>query len=206
MEKQRSIKVLSVVALIVAVLGLTIAFAAASQALNITGTGTVSGNKTDESGKKTWDIHFEDVKIASTTGLAEATLPTETNSTVLVDYTVKLSGPGDSVTYTFDVVNNGKYDAKLTSLVKSEKLICTGSGNNAESDASTVCGNLTYTLTYADENNTPVASGDTLTVAEASKSMILTIAYVGDEIPSDDVTIDSDSLKIAMTYGQMISN
>ena len=202
MEKQRSIKVLSVVALIVAVLGLTVAFAALSQTLNITGTGSVKGNTSDELGKKTWDIHFENVKIASTTGLAEATLPAETNTTVLVDYTVKLSAPGDSVTYTFDVVNGGKLDAELSNFVKSESLVCTGNGDNAEADASTVCSNLTYTLTYDDSSKTEVTKGDTLTVSEASKKMILTIAYNGSSIPSNDVTINSDSLEIAMTYTQ----
>ena len=38
MEKERKIKVLSIVALIVAVLGLTVAFAALSQTLTINGT------------------------------------------------------------------------------------------------------------------------------------------------------------------------
>ena len=59
MEKQRKIKVMSVVALIVAVLGLTVAFAALSQTLTINGTANVDA--------ASWDIHFE--TISSSVGM-----------------------------------------------------------------------------------------------------------------------------------------
>ena len=51
MEKERKIKVLSVAALLVAVLGLTVAFAALSQTLTINGSATVN--------TASWDIHFK---------------------------------------------------------------------------------------------------------------------------------------------------
>ena len=47
MEKERRIKTLSLVALIVAVLGLTVAFAALSQTLTINGTASINS--------ATWD-------------------------------------------------------------------------------------------------------------------------------------------------------
>ena len=51
MEKQRKIKIISVAALIVAVLGLTVAFAALSQTLTINGAANVN--------TATWDVHLQ---------------------------------------------------------------------------------------------------------------------------------------------------
>ena len=51
MEKTRKIKIISLCALLVAVLGLTVAFAALSQTLTIKGSAAVNA--------ASWDIHFE---------------------------------------------------------------------------------------------------------------------------------------------------
>ena len=61
-EKERRIKVLSLVALIVAVLGLTVAFASLSQMLTINGTATVDA--------ASWDVHFENLTGPDITGSA----------------------------------------------------------------------------------------------------------------------------------------
>ena len=60
MEKERRIKVLSLVALIVAVLGLTVAFAALSQTLTINGTASINS--------ASWDVHFENLTGPDLTG------------------------------------------------------------------------------------------------------------------------------------------
>ena len=51
MEKTRQIKIISLCALLVAVLGLTVAFASLSQTLTINGSAAVNA--------ASWDIHFE---------------------------------------------------------------------------------------------------------------------------------------------------
>ena len=66
MEKERKIKVLSIVALIVAVLGLTVAFAALSQTLTINGTSKVEKNE-DKDGNKKWEVRFYGVSSDGTT-------------------------------------------------------------------------------------------------------------------------------------------
>ena len=53
MEKQRKIKVLAVAALIITILGLTVAFAALSQTLTINGAATLDAAK--------WGIKFENL-------------------------------------------------------------------------------------------------------------------------------------------------
>lgn len=51
MEKTRKIKIISLCALLVAVLGLTVAFASLSQTLTINGSANMDA--------ASWDIHFE---------------------------------------------------------------------------------------------------------------------------------------------------
>ncbi len=106
MEKERKIKVLSLVALIVAVLGLTVAFAALSQTLTINGTASVNA--------ASWDVHFENL-TTETKGdakiLSEPTI--KENSTTIEEFKITLTKPGDSVTLNYDVANNGTIDAAM---------------------------------------------------------------------------------------------
>ena len=103
MEKERRIKVLSIVALIVAVLGLTVAFAALSQTLTINGTASVEASS--------WDVHFANLSEAKITGTAkELAKPTLTGDS-LSNVNVSLMKPGDKITYNFEIINNGTITA-----------------------------------------------------------------------------------------------
>lgn len=197
MEKERKVKVLSLAALIVAVLGLTVAFAALSQQLTITGNATVDA--------ATWDIHFNNLSEPVLTGGAEVvTAPTiQENSTAIKTFALKLTKPGDSVKYTFDVVNAGSIDATLATVVP-ERLqpSCTGTGAAATEDANIVCNGLTYKLTYTstgeavkatDELNHGVTKNLTLELSfDVTKNGTLTIA--------NDVQISA--LDITLNYAQ----
>ncbi len=196
MERERKIKTLSLVALIVAVLGLTVAFAALSQTLTINGTANVDS--------ATWDIHFENLSAGITSG--DASVTTEAiikdsadgkQSTVIGDYDVVLTKPGDGITYTFDVTNAGTIDASLETLTKNIKPVCT-SNSNVDADATTVCNGLTYTLTYTD-TGAVVSQGDNLDKG-ITKNLTLKLQYDSNEVPSDDVTISG--LGITLKYVQ----
>jgi len=196
MEKERKIKSLSLIALVVAVLGLTVAFASLSQTLTINGTAKVDSAK--------WDIHFENLSFGTVTGdatiITEPTIKDSSNgkkSTVIGDYDVTLTSPGDSVTYTFDVTNNGTIDAMLSNLTKNTKPICT-SNSNVNEDAAIVCNGLTYSLTYTD-TGAVVAQGDNLDKC-TTKNMTLKLEYDSNELPSDDVTISG--LGVVLNYVQ----
>ena len=110
MEKQRKIKVLAVAALIITILGLTVAFAALSQTLTINGAATLDAAK--------WGIKFENLSDGKTSG--DATI----NDTAVIaddlvtinNIDVSLSTPGDSVTYTVDLVNEGTINAEIYSI------------------------------------------------------------------------------------------
>ena len=108
MEKTRKIKIISLCALLVAVLGLTVAFAALSQTLTINGSAAVDA--------ASWDIHFEKTsgKETEVKGAATFTEPTLSGTTI-ENFSATLTKPGDSVTYYFDIVNNGTVDAVVSS-------------------------------------------------------------------------------------------
>ena len=192
-NKNKKILLISSISLAVIIV-LGIVYAAFTQQLNIAGSATGRSSK--------WDIHFENLSNVSLNGTAkELTAPTiNTNSTQISNYSVSLTSPGDYVEYTFDVVNDGDYDATLTNLSKTAPS-CQGTGDNASTDASNVCEKLTYTLTY--ENGTTVSQSDTLASKE-TKTMKLKLLYqeFNDDslLPKMDVTITG--LGIQLTYTQ----
>ncbi len=194
MEKQRKIKTIAVIALIVAVFGLTVAFAALSTTLSINGSAKVNAGS--------WEIYFDNLSSASINGYASVITDPEISSskTEIEDYKVVLTSPGDSVSYTFDVVNNGTISAKIDSLTKTSPTCESLAYPEVTSDAEIVCSNLVYTLTYLDTGD-EVKVGDTLDASE-TKTLKLTLSYSNSssQIPTDDVKITG--LDITFVYVQ----
>ena len=171
-----------------------------SRTLQINGSATIDA--------ATWDIHFENLSSAKLSGSASVTTaPTikEYNGVkyaAIGDYEVILTKPGDKVVYEFDVVNNGSLNAKLSTLTKQAIPTCTSLATTpVESDATLVCENLTYTLTYSTEDGALVAEQDTLNSKE-TKHLVLTLAYkdTATELPTDNVKVEG--LNITMLYEQ----
>ena len=172
MEKQRRIKMLSLSAVIVAVLGLTVAFAALSATLNINGTAYLDAAK--------WGIRFKNLssptKIGSATTTGTAKIE-ESKSAEITGMNVSLSTPGDKVTYTVDLVNEGTINAKID---KIEKTTLTEEQQKY----------LTFKVTYKD--GTEVSEGDILS-KEERKNLIITIEFIKDltkeDLPKQTSTI-----------------
>ena len=175
-----------VLALLVSVVAIGMVYAGFTQTLNINGTGNVVASK--------WDIYFANLANAVTTGSANVVTPaTISPKTKIGDYYVTLSSPGDSVTYTFDVVNGGDFDAVLTTLTKSAPT-CSG--------GATICNYLSYTLKYT-SNNSDVAENDTLLVGQ-TKNMTLKLMLNSNTpssaLPSTEVSVSN--LGITLLYSQ----
>ena len=151
MEKERRTKALVIVVLLVVIAGLTVAFAALSTTLNINGTAYLDAAK--------WGIKFENlsepvsVGTATTTGTAKIE---ETKSAEITGINVGLSTPGDKVTYTVDLVNEGTINAKID---KIEKTTLTEEQQKY----------LTFKVTYKD--GTEVREGDILSKGERKKEL-----------------------------------
>ena len=191
MNKDKKL-VFGVLALLVGIIVISISYAAFTQNLNINGTGNVQATS--------WSVHFANLSNAVTNGTAvERTAPTiKSGRTDIGDYEVEFYSPGDSITYKFDVVNDGDYDAKISVVTKGTPT-CSGSDSTSNTN---VCANLEYTLKYT-SNNKDVAVNDTLRVNE-TKNMTLVLRYkttIGqDELPTATVTVGN--LGITLQYSQ----
>ncbi len=198
MKSDRQTKFLAVIAILLAVGGLSIGFAALSQQLTIGGTATVEGSN--------WDIHFANLGAATLEGLAtEETAPTLTSTTHMGDFDVTLKAPGDLVAYTFDIVNDGTFNARISEVIKAAAPTCTGTNADtvqATTDATNVCNNLAYTLTYTTGGAT-VGVNDTLNSGE-TKNVTLTLEY-SDTVTEDvlpQAAVDISGLAITVVYNQ----
>jgi len=150
MEKERKIKTLSLVALIVAVLGLTVAFAALSQTLTINGSASVNAAE--------WDIHFENVV---TNGLNGAVINSEpvVTGTSITGLNGTITKPNDQIELFFDIKNNGTINAKISSIEISK--LCTlqssvescdwnNDGTVTQEDIDKVNNNISFVIGYDD--------------------------------------------------------
>ena len=210
MEKTRKIKIISLCALLVAVLGLTVAFASLSQTLTINGSAAVDA--------ASWDIHFEKTsgKETEVKGAATFTEPTLSGTTI-ENFSATLTKPGDSVTYYFDIVNNGTVDAVVSSYDFPLAIRECLKNNNAYSycmnfdsnDDGVVDGSdyamyltmFTSGLRYADTDE-GVTQGDTINAGE-TKHMKLFFEYkdTATELPKNNLTLTSKN-PITITYEQ----
>lgn len=210
MEKDRKIKFLSIAALLVAVLGLTIAFAALSQTLTINGSAAVD--------TASWDIHFEKTsgKETEVKGAATFTEPT-LSGTKIENFSATLTKPGDSVTYYFDIVNKGTVDAQIENYDFPTALVDCKANNNKYSycmnfdfnsdgdinavDITTYFSLFNYSLKYADTDKS-VTRSDTIYAGE-TKHMKLIVEYRKDatELPKNNLTLTSSD-PITITYEQ----
>lgn len=177
--------------------GLTVVYASLTQKLEISSTASVVGN--------TWDIHFANGTTPVKVGAAEITTAPKLDNTKITELAVSLSKPGDTVTYTFDIVNAGTIDAIIDEYVINtitNGIVCTDhAGVTDSADAQLVCNNLVFTLTYAENTSTaqtlneiaigtPVAKDQVLKAGQ-DVSVMLTIGFnqAATAVPANDVSI-----------------
>ena len=149
--------------LAVGLIGLTVAYALLTQQLKIESTATVKAG--------TWDIHFENLSSSLTgkAALADTNkLAISSNSTTISGSVGVLSVPGDSIVYTFDIVNKGNIPAILSAAPVISTPTCTSTDTVS---ATNICANdLVYTLTYVDGSQ--INNGDTLAAGETKKAKL----------------------------------
>ena len=159
----------------VAVIGMTVAFAALSSQLKIEGTASVPNTS--------WNIHFQEWddntnetvtyggnEHANTAVYPSAESLTKTlspNITKVEGLNVTLYQPGDYASYTFQIINEVSIDESLDSFDKN--LTC-ASGND--------CSHLSYTIECVDSQNNNVLTGNpTLAAGGGLAYCTLTVTY-----------------------------
>lgn len=145
-----------------------------------------------------WSVHFQNLSNANLKGnTIEVTKPIlQKNSTNISHFNVEFQSVKDGVSYTFEVINDGNLDAKLSSMLI-PKPICKGTNSTSYEDANLICNNLSYSLTYA--NGKKIKEGDTLDKGQ-SKSLILNLEYSGTQLPQN--TVEISGLSITLIYTQ----
>lgn len=148
MRKNRGVRGLAIVAIIIALVGLTIGYSALQATLNISTQAKLKGSQ--------WSVHFVTSSLSEPTLVGDAAVVNAATLAVTsITIDVSLTKPLDSVTYTFDVTNDGELNAKLNAAPTITGL-----------DAATA-NNVTYALTYND--GSAIQANDTLNVNETKK-------------------------------------
>ena len=117
MEKERKVKIISLCALLVAVLGLTVAFAALSQTLTINGSATVN--------TATWSVRFLTSEEGGVGSFKVPSIETNGDGTVdenvtitktsITNVSLSVTKPNDMAMISDLFINEGTIDAKLVS-------------------------------------------------------------------------------------------
>ncbi len=199
MDSKKDIGVVgTIVAVIVAVVGVSVVWAAYTSNL------TVKGSASAEAAN--WSIIFKDLgtaQVGNTAGVTstakEVTAPTIVGDTSIEDYEVSVKTPGDFVSYTFKIKNDGSFPAKIDDGFSIPTPTCEVGGATT-TDSTNVCAQLTYTLEYTSGGS--VASGDEFAIGE-EKEVILKLAYTvdatdttGAKLPKTNVDIKIPDITI----------
>jgi len=207
-EKNRGSVLIIAITLIISIIGLGIAFAAFSQQLTISGSAIIEASN--------WNIYFTDsnkgsdpgsstgVSITPTltntqSGIASTATGTGTLKTTNFTWSGTFKTPGDRISYSFYIYNNGDYNAKLTA-INAPTVNCTKGG----STETTVCGYITYGL-YTDSTGETTLAQNSVLAPDACQKVYV-IATLGENLPVSnlpDASITINPTTISMTYTQI---
>ena len=177
--------------LAVCLIGITVAYATLSQNLDISGVAKI--------GKTSWNIHFTKVLTPKAEGYAEGGKATlNSDSTVLTVSEGILKVPGDTITYVFDVINEGDLDAEVETVLTTIDS-CKASDNTT--DVTMYCDKIKYDLVYQDTKEA-VKKDDKLLKGE-SKTLNLVITYDKNKeltsLPTSPITLSNITSTINYT-------
>ena len=192
MEKSKNYVVFGVLALVVSLVAVSLAYAGFTQQLNINGSASVKS--------ASWNVHFTNVALGTPVGTAAwGTQPALNGATKIGDYTATLNAPGDTLSFDFDVENTGTFNATLDSITIGSPS-CSG-------DANFTCSQITYKLykkgTQNEVTSVATADGD-LTANGGKKSYTLVLKFENlnnnNVLPTSDVTVSG--LSVVFNYTQ----
>ena len=155
-----------------------VGYAALSATLNINGQTTIN--------KASWDVHMEDINVTSGSVTA-TTAPTLDTAKTTVNFSVKLTNPGDFYEFTVKEVNKGTIDAMVSTISKI--------------GLTTVQAKyLDYIVTYSDGT---AVSEKQLLAANQKETIKVRVAFKKDLTASDLPTVDTTlNLNLSLAYQQ----
>lgn len=216
MEKDRSTKIIAIVALCVAVIGLSVGFAAFSNDLKISSSATVTPAETD------FDVNFSSSNTAETVGTVSGVSGGVTGATAedaTIDNTdaPKITGlkanfttPGQTVTYSFYAHNAGKYAAYLNAITyqnvsgETATKVCTPGTNTDSTMVEAACNGISVSVKVDSDNFTGsnAAIADHVLAIDNYEEVVVTIEYAAGATRADgDFTVAFGD--ISLTYGSV---
>ena len=192
MEKERSSKIIAIIALCVGVLGLSIGMAAFASNLVIQPSASVSPSSSE------FNVVFSNATKGAEAGGATSNTPSisqenitlsttgqEASASVIRGLSATFTGPGQKVTYTFNADNVGKYMAYLNSVIysnatgKSAFKTCTPGSGTTASLVETACNDIQLKLTIGskDYSTTNENIANHTLAAGSSDTVIVEIEY-----------------------------
>ena len=149
--------------LIIGVISMSVAFAALSTNLSISGSASIPTTS--------WNIHFANNHDSTQSPHQDGTVNRGTitgvqfAATSITGFTATLYQPNDEVVYEFDIVNEGTIDAQLDSFTKT--LTCNTSN----------CSMITYTIDCEDAQQNDANQSDYILAHGQSVSCVMKIKY-----------------------------
>lgn len=183
MEKKKNGQLIIIGVLAVAILFMSIGFAAYSQTLNIDGEVTVQ--------PATWSVHWDTASFTTAQNSVQVTTTQLTNTDI--SFTATLEKPGDFAKFTVNAVNDGTFDANLDALTMSAL-------------SATEAKYLTYEVQYGNTTYTASASNlsDVLAKTNGSKPVTVTVTYItpaeSADLPQTAATVN---LSLSLDYTQV---
>lgn len=204
MEKEKNSKFIIITSLILAVVGLSLGLAAFSSTLKISSLAYVSPSSDNFKiylSNNTTSIPESSEAITDVISTSGATAGTASliNPSIDGNYAPSVTGihadftaPGQMVTYTFYVLNKGKYDAYLNSITfenvkgKSSPKICTAIDNSTDSNSvSAACEDISINIKVGESLPTagsiPTISNHQLQQSLYEK-IVVTVSYASDGV------------------------
>lgn len=204
MEKNRSVQVIAVLALVIGVVGLSIGFAAFSNSLKIQSSASVNPDKNSFN----VDFSSSDKEVATEDIAAAATPSTLTTTPATIDNTadptvsnlkVTFTEPGQKAVYKFYAFNKGQLDAYLKSIVYSNVVdqtsnkVCTALSGTTDALVQKACNGISVKVKVGNEAE---ASGSVASIVNhsllksTSEPVTITIEYQADADRADgDFTV-----------------
>ena len=201
MEKSKNYVVFGVLALVVSLVAVSLAYAGFTATLNINGTANVKSAK--------WHVYFSNVSNATNGATSRFTAQPEISGETLITWGAELATPGESVYFDFTTTNDGNFDAKLHTITIGTPT-CSTSGFNASGAAATFDCGTAMELKVRDLTNsrdiTATSTGDYVLQANNANPTTyrVTLTYRdlddGTITPGSDVTVTG--LNIQYQYSQ----
>ena len=193
MEKEKSFKIIAIVGLVVAVVGLAVGFAAFSATLTINSFEATAkaGSGEEQFASK---VSFDNDAACTPTGSATAVAGSATDHT-WSGISATFTKPGETVTCEATVKNESAYTAYLNKISTEDVIKCTGSAQNLDA----VCSNMSMVISSGDDEatlsttakaNNAAITGNTIAPTTGTKKVKFVLTYAADgAIPDADVTV-----------------